>query len=135
MQQSRDPFPRNSEMARALRQNATEAERKLWRLLRNRRLANWRFRRQQPIGPYFADFFCSSAKLIIEIDGSQHAEDEHRISDASRTEWLEARGYRVMRFWNIDVLKTPDSVMDAIFNVLESAARSVASPLPENRSR
>ncbi|HEY2445951.1 MAG TPA: DUF559 domain-containing protein [Rhizomicrobium sp.] len=135
MQQSRDPFPRNCDTARTLRRNATDAERKLWRLLRNRCLAKWRFRRQQPIGPYFADFFCASAKLIIEIDGSQHGDDDHQISDAQRTEWLRSRGYRVLRFWNRDVLKKADSVMDTIFHELEAAAGDVASPLPENRSR
>src|SRR5580698_5662607 len=86
--------------ARRFRQNPTDAERKLWYLLRNRRLANWLFRRQQPMGPYFADIFCPAAKIVIELDGSRHADDAHVLSDAQRTRWLESRGYKVLRFWN-----------------------------------
>jgi very-short-patch-repair endonuclease len=111
--------------ARSLRESATDAERKLWRLLRRKRM-KVRFRRQQPVGPFVADFFCPSAKLIIELDGSQHAEEEHRVKDARRTRWLESRGYRVLRFWNLDVLKTPEMVMETIAGAL------VGSPLPEN---
>ena len=113
------------DFARNLREDATDAERKLWALLRRKRM-KLRFRRQQPIGPYVADFFCPSAKLIIELDGSQHADDEHRLKDARRTQWLESRGYRVLRFWNLDVLKTPEMVMETVAGVLEG------SPLPEN---
>ncbi len=123
MPQPLDPS-RRRETARTFRQNPTDAERKLWYLLRNRRLANWRFRRQQPVGPYFADFFCPSAKLIIELDGSQHAEDQHLQSDARRTSWLKSRGYIVLRFWNNEVLKTPEIVLETIFRTLEG------TPLP-----
>jgi len=111
------------DVARQFRQNPTEAERKLWRLLRNRRLANWRFRRQQPIGPYFADFFCPAAKLVIELDGSQHADDAHVLSDARRTRWLESRGYKMLRFWNGDVMKTPEVVIETIYRALTSPSR------------
>jgi adenine-specific DNA-methyltransferase len=115
-----DPLWRRN-TARQFRQNPTDAERKLWRLLRNKRLANWRFRRQQPVGPYFADFFCAAAKLVIEPDGGHHADYEQIISDVQRTQWLESRGYEVLRFWNKDVLKTPDIVIETIHRMLESA--------------
>jgi len=113
--------------ARNFRQDATDAERKLWSLLRRKRM-NVRFRRQQPIGPYVADFFCPSAALVIELDGSQHADESQLLHDAKRTKWLEANGYRVLRFWNADVLKAPCVVMETIFRVLDGA------PLPENRA-
>ena len=111
--------------ARDLREHATDAERKLWVLLR-RKQTKRRFRRQQPIGPYVADYFCPSAKLIIELDGSQHADDHHRLKDARRTQWLESRGYRLLRFWNLDVLKAPEMVLDMISRAL------AVSPVPEN---
>src|SRR5437870_7614479 len=84
--------------ARELRLNATECERKLWALLRKKQFAGLRFRRQQPLGPYIADFFCSAAKLIVEPDGSQHGLDENIAYDEARTAWLTVRGYRVLRF-------------------------------------
>jgi very-short-patch-repair endonuclease len=87
-----------------------------------------RFRRQQPIGPYIADFFCPSAALVIELDGSQHADEAQLLHDAKPTQWLKENGYRVLRFWNIDVLKTPHMVMETVFHVLDGA------PLPENRT-
>ena len=118
-----DPLWRRN-TARRFRQNPTDAERKLWGLLRNRRLANWRFRRQQPIGSYFVDFFCAAAKLVIELDGSQHADDKHIVSDTERTEWLKSRGYKVLRFWNGDVLKTPDVVIETIYRTLEKSPPS-----------
>jgi len=91
--------------ARQLRKNPTEAERKLWSLLRQKQFDGNRFRRQAPIGPYIADFFCPAAKLIIELDGGQHAEQS--AADQVRTNWLEARGYRVLRFWNNEILTNP----------------------------
>lgn len=84
--------------ARELRWNMTDAERKLWAALRRRQILGYRFRRQQPIGPYIADFFCPEAKLIIEVDGSQHGEELQALDDKRRTEWLEKNGYRVLRF-------------------------------------
>ena len=89
----------------------TEAEHKLWQELRDRRLDRIKFRRQVPIGKYIADFVCLEARLIIEIDGSQHADSE---SDKSRGAELAAIGFRVLRFWNDDVLKEMDSVCDTI---------------------
>src|SRR5271154_6471755 len=95
-----------SHRARALRQAPTEAETRLWSRLRNRQLDGFRFRRQQPIGAFIVDFFCPAAALIIEVDGGQH--DDHAASDEARTRWLEARSYRVLRFWNNDVLANTD---------------------------
>src|ERR1700685_490021 len=80
--------------AQNLRANSTEAERALWAFLRSKRLAHLRFRRQQPIGPYIADFYCSAVKLVIELDGSQHFEDANMAHDAERTRWLQTQGYR-----------------------------------------
>ena len=91
--------------ARCLRRNQTDVERKLWCVVRDRRLAEFKFRRQQPIGPYVVDFFCSDAKLIVELDGSQHGEIENRGKDEIRTGFLEARGYKVLRFANSDLMR------------------------------
>ena len=104
--------------ARALRWNMTEAERKLWAALRRRQILGRRFRRQQPIGPFVADFFCAEAKLIIEVDGSQHGEELHALDDKRRSVWLEDKGYRILRFWNGDVLARRAEVIDAIERVL-----------------
>ncbi|RWL95227.1 endonuclease domain-containing protein [Mesorhizobium sp.] len=97
--------------ARSLRREMTEAENKLWQELRDRRLDRIKFRRQAPIGKYVADFVCLEARLIIEIDGSQHADSE---SDRIRSAELKASGFRVLRFWNDDVVKDLDSVCDTI---------------------
>jgi very-short-patch-repair endonuclease len=102
------------DFARSLRTTATDAERILWSALRTRQLGNLRFRRQHPIGPYIVDFFCPSAKLIVELDGSQHGTDEAVCHDDDRTRFLQARGYHVLRFWNIEVMKNRDSVLAAI---------------------
>jgi len=112
--------------ARGFRQGATEAERKLWRLLRGKRM-KVRFRRQQPLGVYIADFYCPAAALVVELDGFHHANEQQALHDIARSQWLEAHGYRVLRFWNVDVLKTPELVLETIAQVLDN------TPLPENR--
>ncbi|MGX5800899.1 endonuclease domain-containing protein [Bradyrhizobium sp. Arg314] len=94
--------------ARTLRREMTEAENKLWQELRDRRLDRIKFRRQVPIGKYIADFACLQARLIVELDGSQHADSE---SDLARGAELKARGFRVLRFWNDDDM---DGVRDTI---------------------
>jgi very-short-patch-repair endonuclease len=107
------------ERARTLRKNATDAERRLWRHLRDKQLDGFRFRRQVPIGRYVADFACLSARLVVEVDGGQHAE---RLDyDGERTEWLEARGFRVLRFWNNDVLGNTEGVIEQILAELHAA--------------
>jgi adenine-specific DNA-methyltransferase len=111
-----------SPVARDLRKHLTEAERRLWWILRQRQLAGHRFRRQAPIGPYVVDFFCPSARLIVELDGGQHAAEADY--DANRTRWLEQRGYRVLRFWNNDVLANPEGVVESMRNFLPD------TPLP-----
>jgi very-short-patch-repair endonuclease len=97
--------------ARTLRRNRTEAEDRLWYALRER-LPDFKWRFQVPFHPYFANFACLKAKLIVEVDGGQH--DEGRASDERRTRSLEGRGYRVLRFWNHDVLANIDGVVTQI---------------------
>lgn len=102
--------------ARALRRNATEAERRLWRHLRDRQLDGAKFRRQQPLGTYVADFFFLEQGLVIELDGGQHASQVER--DEARTAWLNAQGLHVLRFWNNDVLGNTEGVVEAIRETL-----------------
>ena len=101
--------------AKELRTAATDAEHKLWSLLRDRG-AGYKFRRQHPIGPYIADFACVETRLIVEADGGQH--DDCQI-DERRTAWLNAEGWRVIRFWNTDILKNPEGVFDEIVRALK----------------
>jgi len=96
----------------------TDAERKLWLALRDRRLAGFKFRRQVPVGPFIVDFLCYHARLVIEVDGGQHAESAR---DARRDQWLEANDFRVLRFWNNDVLTNTEGVLTVI---LDSLGRS-----------
>ena len=112
--------------ARSLRHNSTDAERLLWQRLRNRQLAGLKFRRQEPIGSFVVDFFCLERNLIIEVDGGQHAATEAQKRDAARTTWLEARSYRVIRFWNNDVIQNIEAVLDAILR----ASKETKSPSP-----
>jgi very-short-patch-repair endonuclease len=107
--------------AKTLRANSTAAERKLWSRLRDRRMLGFKFVRQLPVGPYIADFACREADLVIELDGSQHAEDEVVAYDVRRTAVLVAHGYGVMRFWNREVLSNIGGVLDAIAARLEKA--------------
>jgi very-short-patch-repair endonuclease len=98
----------------ALRSNTTIAEDILWRHLRRLDVKGSHFRRQVPIGPYVADFACLKERLIIEVDGSQHGDDINSRRDGDRTRWLNSEGYRVMRFWNNDVMSKTEAVMEAI---------------------
>ncbi len=116
-------YSRPTAKARDLRRNATDAERRLWQHLSARQVAGVRFNRQVPIGPFICDFVARSAKLVIEVDGGQH--DWQAEEDATRTRFLEARGYRVMRFWNNDVLAQTEGVVRAIEQAL------VDSPSPD----
>ena len=116
--------------ARQLRKNATEAERLMWERLRNRRLAGWKFRRQAPIGPYIVDFVCFERRLIIEVDGGHHqsqAED-----DKARTVWLESQGFRVLRFWNNEVLTEISGVASSILEALDDPH---LSPIPSRERK
>jgi very-short-patch-repair endonuclease len=117
MPQYRVSKPKRAQ-ARQLRASSTGVEEKLWRLLRSRRLAGAKFRRQVPLGPWIADFVSFEHKLIVEADGSQHAEsDRDRVRDAD----LQARGFRVLRFWNNEILQNPNGVLEAILASLEEA--------------
>jgi len=104
--------------ARALRKGSTDAERKLWSLLRNRQLEGFKFRRQYTVGQYIADFICTEKGLIVEVDGGQHV--DNREQDAERTQWLVSQGYKVIRFWNDQVLKEPMAICEEVLRVLET---------------
>jgi very-short-patch-repair endonuclease len=104
-----------NERPRSFRKSQTDAERRLWFALRSRRLAGYKFRRQHPIDGFVVDFACTKYRLIVEADGGQHAENP---GDARRTAILEAQGWRVMRFWNNEILGNTDGVIDTILQVL-----------------
>ena len=106
---------------RQLRRNATDAENRLWYVLRNRGLGGWKFVRQFPVGPYIADFACREAALIVELDGGQHADN---ANDVIRTQYLNAEGYGVLRFWNGDVLQNREGVTTAIQSTIEGSPSS-----------
>lgn len=110
--------------ARELRRNSTDAEKRLWGALRSK-LPQHKWRRQMPIGPYFADFACFSEKLIIELDGGQHALAEPY--DERRTRFIEAKGFRVLRFWNNDVMSNTDAVLERILKSLSPREREGAA--------
>jgi very-short-patch-repair endonuclease len=113
--------------ARTLRRDQTDAERRLWFKLRDRRLNGLKFRRQMPVGNYIVDFCCESARLIVELDGGQHGMPASK--DAARTATLEAKGYLVLRFWNNDVLKNVDGVLESIVDTAQPSPPH-PNPLP-----
>ncbi len=102
---------------RNLRKNSTDAEKRMWSLLRNRQLVGYKFRRQHPIKKFIVDFACPEELLAIEIDGGQHVESK-KVDD-ERTQFLETQGYRVLRFWNDQVLKETEAVLEVILKALE----------------
>jgi len=106
--------------ARRLRRTMTDAERRLWSHLRNRTLLGYKFRRQAPVGHYVADFACMQCRLIVEVDGGQHGAC---VADAVRTQALQAEGYRVLRFWNNDVLLRTQAVLEQILAALDGHPR------------
>jgi very-short-patch-repair endonuclease len=106
--------------AKALRREMTHAERMLWSILRNRKINGAKFRRQQPIGPFIADFVCQEARLVVEADGGQHADS---ASDRRRTAFLNGAGYRVIRLWNNEINENLDGVAQAI-------AAAISAPHP-----
>ena len=118
--------------ARELRRDRTEAEERLWQRLRAGRLLGTKWRTQTPIGPYYPDFCCPAAKLIVELDGSQHV--GRAGYDAERTAFLEAQGYRVLRIWNNDVLGKVDAVLDAIVRALSGHHPLPVQPASESPS-
>jgi len=111
--------------AKRLRRDSTDAEKRLWAAFRNRRFQNYKFRRQHPIGKYIVDFACIEYRLIIEADGGQHMDT---LQDIERTKWLESKGWRVMRFWNNDILANTNGILDTILQSLEQ----VETPSPSH---
>jgi very-short-patch-repair endonuclease len=119
--------------ARALRRNSTDAERILWSELRGSRLNGTSFRRQVPIERYIADFVCHAAKLVIELDGGQHFSDEGERTDMKRSAVLEAKGFKVLRFGNHDVMTNRAGVLETIAGAV--AERAPTLTLPRKRGR
>ncbi len=109
-------------LARKLRKSMTDAEQKLWRGLRLRQMHDHKFRRQFPLGPYIVDFVCLDARLIVEVDGGQHADEKY--GDVERDAWLTSQNFRVLRYWNNQVLKELDAVLEDIERAL------IATPPP-----
>lgn len=104
--------------ARVLRKNMTDTERCLWSRLKRRQINGYKFRRQFAVGAYIADFICLEARLIIEVDGGQHAEQTEK--DKLRDKWLVSQNFHVLRFWNNEVLRETDAVVEAIMQALKS---------------
>ena len=115
-----------SKHAARLRREMTDAELALWSRLRNRRLLDHKFRSQWTLGPFVADFCCLSARLVVEVDGGQHS----KRRDAGRTAWLEEQGFRVLRFWNNDVLTNMDGVLEVIAAALKEQEEQDPHPSP-----
>jgi very-short-patch-repair endonuclease len=111
----RGPRERKIATARFLRSRSTDAETKLWNRLRGRSINGYKFVRQEPVGPYIVDFICRERRLIVEVDGGQHATDPQ---DAVRDKWLRDHRYQVLRFWNNEVLGNIDGVLESIASAL-----------------
>jgi very-short-patch-repair endonuclease len=109
-----------------LRQKETDADAKLWYRLSGRELAGYKFVRQAPLGPYVVDFLCRAERLVVEIDGEQHANSD---ADDARTAYLNRNGYSVLRFWNHEVLREREAVLDAILAVLEGRVEAACGGL------
>ncbi len=114
------PHDRLRGFARKMRSEPTEVERIIWRLLRAKRLAGFKFKRQVPVGPYIVDFVCFHRRLVVELDGSQHADNPY---DEVRDRWFESQGFRVVRFWNSQVIENPEGIADMILRVAEAPIR------------
>jgi very-short-patch-repair endonuclease len=131
-QQVSSPLSRTRERvrvrARALRGNQTAAEALLWSRLRSNQLLNLKFRRQRPIGPYFADFVCMEVRLVIELDGGQHADAHAQNHDAERGRFMSDLGYQTLRFWNHDMLSDTEAVMARIWQVATALSATQSAP-------
>ena len=108
-------------LAKQLRQNQTPQEQKLWNIIRNHKFHNLKFKRQQPIGKYIVDFLYKDIKLIIEIDGGQHNTPENILTDAQRTQFLQSKGYKVIRFWNNEI----DNNIEGVYLELENQYQEI----------
>jgi very-short-patch-repair endonuclease len=118
----------NIGLARQFRKKETQAEKLMWRWLRNRRFNGYKFRRQHPIGDYQLDFFCEEAELAIELDGSGHGYPRQQSHDNEREKFLTSRGIKTLRFWNSHLMRNAQSIRDTIFNELQKRA---PRPLPD----
>jgi len=112
--------------AKTMRHQPTDAENALWRQLRASRLFGHKFKRQQPLGNYIVDFVCFEQRLIVEIDGGQHA--DNAAADSERSAWLASQGFRVLRFWNDEALTKEVAVLDAIISALQISPHPNPSP-------
>ena len=101
-------------LARNLRKRSTDTERFLWKYLRTKQLEGFKFRRQQPIGSYIVDFVCFEKKIVIEADGGQHSESREREKDKKRDKWLRGQGFKVLRFWDNEILNNIEDVLSRI---------------------
>ena len=120
--------PKQTAIARTLRKHDTWAEKLMWSWLRSRRFSAYKFRRQHAFGPYILDFFCVEGFLDIELDGGQHGHPEGRKNDTERDTWLEARGVKVLRFWNSRLCREQEAIRDTIWRALQERA---PHPLPD----
>ena len=118
--------------AQQLRNSATKAERLLWRHLSRRQLEGFKFSRQMPVGPFICDFLCRERLLVVEVDGGQHADNS---KDAARTAFIEGQGYRVIRFWNNEVMGNLEGVLLTIAQALTSPPPPTPSRMREGKSR
>ena len=119
--------------AKKLRANTTPHERMLWRALRELPVEGTHFRRQAPIGPYVVDFFCPAKRLIIELDGGHHNDDDTAARDRERQLWLEKEGYRVVRFWNSEITADLGTVLESIYVELYGSREAEIAPLKQRR--
>lgn len=110
--------PTTRSRAKTLRRKLTDAERILWSRLKARQINGWHFRNQHPVGPYIADFACVKARLVIEVDGASHTEDEQIARDERRSAYLRAEGWLVHRVWNTDIYNNLNAVLDGIHALL-----------------
>ena len=125
--------------ARQLRRDMPIAEKRLWRQLRSRQFEGYKFRRQYPVGKYIADFCCFERRLIVELDGGQHSDHKLKQGDGERTQYLSEHGFRVIRFWDNDVLSNEEGVLTNILNALKTqllpSLRPSPQPSPVGRGR
>ena len=120
--------PKTTRIARDLRRRESWGERLMWSWLRDHRFANYKFRRQHPIGPYVLDFFCNEANLDIEVDGFQHGTPTNRAADAERDAYLESHDVRVLRFWSSHLRRDEEMIRSTIWRALQERAHH---PLPD----
>ena len=126
----RDHSRRLLGFARVMRHQSTDAEKELWLLLRDRKLNGFKFRRQYPVAGYVLDFYCIKSRLAVEADGGQHGDPARIVYDQKRTETLERFGIRILRFWDNDILQSPDAVLGDIHRTLVLATEPSPRPSP-----